>query len=286
MFKIMRNLLLRGLPHLRTQLDVEVYAGLNDFRRSVLDRHAKFPCDVLEIGAFTAPTVAPVEANVKFLDCFTTAELAEKVRQSGGDPGLVVNVDYVCRHDRYTEAVKDTFDLIVANHVFEHVDHSIRWLQMIRTMLRDDGLLFLVLPDKKYSFDKFRPDTPVSHILFEYLADNQDVSTIHNFETALYYDLEYIGKANDPREKLNVERLKQAIASSHPGVHRHVFQAETFESRFMKPLLFTGLIDFDLLEVKACKQFGEFAVVLRAGARDTSVSADGIFMPATDSVCS
>ena len=284
MLKVIRKLSRRILPHVRTQLDVEIYAGLKDFRRSVLDRHVTFPCDVLEIGAFTAPTVDATEANVKFLDFFTTDELIEKVQKSGGDPSQVVDVHYVCRDDNYVEVVKDTFDLVVANHVFEHIDHSIRWLQMIRTMLRDDGLLFLVLPDKKYSFDKFRPDTPVSHILFEYLAPDQDASTIHNFETALYYDLEYIGKINDPREKLNIARLKQAISESHPGVHRHVFQAETFESRVMRPLLFTGLIDFDLLEVKACRQFGEFAVVLRAGAHDRQVSADGVFLPATDSV--
>jgi len=263
---------------------IRQFSSLREFRRSVLDRYASFPCDALEIGAFTAPTVSPNEANIKFLDCFSTTELVEKVRHSGGDPSAVVEVDYVCRDDNYVAVIKDTFDVIIANHVFEHIDHSIRWLQMMRTMLHQDGILFLVLPDKKYSFDKFRPDTPVSHLLFEYLAEGQDVSTIHNFETALYYDLGYIGSSNDPNQKLDLENLKRAIRPSHPGVHRHVFQAETFEDRLMRPLLFTGLLDFELLEVEMCKQFGEFAIVFKAGRRNTERSAGNLFQPATDTI--
>ncbi|MBB4016046.1 SAM-dependent methyltransferase [Chelatococcus caeni] len=265
---------------------VNSFASLREFRRSVLDRHVRFPCDAIEIGAYAAPTVSHDEANIRFIDFFSTEELRAKARQAGGDPDAVVEVDYVCRDDNYDMVVKDQFDVVIANHVFEHVDHAIRWLQTTRRMLRSGGVLFLVLPDKKYSFDKFRPDTPFSHILFEYLADGQDVSAIHNFETALYYDLEYIGKQNDPQKKLDLESLRRAIAPSHPGVHRHVFLAETFEDRIMQPLLFTGVVDFDLLEVEMCRQFGEFAVVLRAGASAEKHPPDGLFQPAVDSVTS
>ena len=260
------------------------FRDLTHFRRSVLDRHAEFPCSILEIGAYCSPTVDGSEAGVKFLDCFTTEELKPMARAAGGDEASVVHVDYVCRTDDYTESVKETFDILIACHVFEHVDHSIRWLQMVRSLLKNNGLLFLVLPDKKKSFDKFRSDTPLSHLLFEYLSSERDVSSIHSFETALYYDKTYIGEENDPADRLDMETLMTAIAPSHAGVHRHVFQAETFADKIMKPLLYTGVVDYELLELANCTQFGEFAVVLKAGRGDATRDPGTIFSPAIDTV--
>ena len=260
----------------------ESFLNLNYFRRSVLDRHAEFPCRVLEVGAYCSPTVDSSEADVRFLDYYTTEELRDKARKAGDDPASVVNVDYVCRTDDYGESVGETFDLLIACHVFEHVDHAIRWLQMARKLLEVDGLLFLVLPDKKKSFDKFRSDTPLSHLLFEYLSPAHDVSSIHSLETALYYDRTYIKKENDPATRLDVEELRRAITPSHPGVHRHVFQAESFNERILKPLIYMGLVDFDLVETVNCRRFGEFAVVLKAGRDEMQTDPGGIFTPAAD----
>ena len=259
------------------------FHDLRHFRRSVLDRYVELPCRILEVGAYCAPTVDPAEAAVKFLDCCSTDELTAMARQEGGDPAAVVPVDYVCRTDDYAAVVDETFDAVIANHVLEHVDRTVGWLVMVRALIRDGGVLFLVLPDKKRSFDRFRPDTPLSHLLFEHLAPEHDVSSIHSFETELYYDRSYVGQTHDPAALLDVERLKHALTAIHPGVHRHVFQAETFAGRLMKPLLYTGLVDFDLLDVTNCPQFGEFAVVLRAGRRGAPTDPGDLYAPAADS---
>ena len=285
----LRAMMLAGpdIPEQEADPDPEAnewFPDLKHFRRSVLDRHADFPCRVLEVGAFSTPTVDPSEADVKFLDYYSTEELESMARRNGGDPGSVVSVDYVCRTDNYNEVVGETFDVLIANHVLEHIDHTIRWLQMVRTLINDDGLLFVVLPDKKKSFDRFRSDTPLSHLLFEYFVPEQDISSIHGFETALYYDMTYIGEENDPKTKLDTERLSREITPSHPGVHRHVFQYETFAGRILKPLLYTGLVDFRLLEIVNCPQFGEFAFVLGAGKEGTPTDPGDHFSPATDSL--
>ena len=259
------------------------FHDLRDFRRRVLDRHVDLPCRVLEVGAYCRPTVAPSETTVKVIDYYSTEELAVQAREAGDDPEALVPVDYVCRTDDYADAVDETFDVLIANHVLEHVDRPIRWLQTARTLLRDGGVLFLVLPDKKQSFDRFRPDTPLSHLLFEHLAPEHDVAAVHSLKTALHYDRTYIGETNRPETSLDVERLKHAMTASHPGVHRHRFQAETFAGRLMKPLLYTGLVDFDLLDVTNCPQFGEFAAVLKASRNGRAADPGDIFLPATDS---
>lgn len=259
------------------------FHDLREFRRSVLDRHVGLPCRILEIGAYTRPTVDPSDAALKVLDYYSTEELAAQARESGEDPKAVVPVDYVCRTDDYADLVDETFDVLIANHVLEHIDRPIQWLQTARRLLRDGGVLFFVLPDKKKSFDRFRTDTPLSHLLFEHLAPEHDVSSIHSLETELYYDKTYIGEANEPEARLDVELLKRAITPSHPGVHRHVFQAETFAGRILKPLLSMGLFDFDILDVTNCSQFGEFAVVLKAGRSGPPTDPGTVFAPAPDS---
>ena len=260
------------------------FVELPRFRRSVLDRHARFPCDVLEIGAYRTPTVDRSEANVKFLDYYGTEELKSMTAEEGGDPESVVHVDYVCRSDEYTEVVHEEFDVLIANHVLEHVDFMIRWLQMGRALIRDGGLLFLVLPDKKKSFDKFRPDTPLSHLLFEFLEPDDDASAIHTLETELYYDRSFVGEENDPRIRLDVERLTRALnfRPCPPGVHRHVFQAETFAGKIINPLLYMELLDYELLEVVSCPNLGEFAVVLKAGRDGIPPEPGSIFTAAGD----
>lgn len=262
----------------------EWFPDLKHFRRSVLDHHTDFPCRVLEVGAFSTPTVDPSEADVKFLDYYSTEELESMARTNGDDPGAVVSVDYVCRTDDYNEVVSESFDVLIANHVLEHIDHTIRWLQTVRTLINDDGLLFVVLPDKKKSFDRFRSDTTLSHLLFEYFAPDQDASSIHTLESALYYDMTYIGQKNHPAVRLNLQKLSQEIVPSPPGVHRHVFQYETFAERILKPLLYTGLVDFRLLEIVNCPQFGEFAIVLGAGKEATPTDPGDLFSPAIDSL--
>ena len=264
-------------------LDEEFYPGLADFRRSVLFDHTTLPCDVLEIGAFATPTISPSEARLKVLDFFTTDELVEQAKLIGTDPEKVIPVDYVCQDDNLA-VVTEVFDIVIANHVFEHIDNPIKWLQDIRSLMREDGVLLLVLPDKKYSFDKFRPDTPVSHLLYDYFAPDRDLKEVHALETALYYDLTYIGQKNNSEYKFDAARLHRSLAESHPGIHCHVFQAETFETAVIKPLLFMGLVDMHLLEVRTCRQFGEFAIVLQAGVGKTRLEGDEFFVPAADTV--
>ncbi len=260
------------------------FSDLPEFRRSVLFRHTTLPCSVLEIGAYAMPTVLPSECELRVLDYYDTQQLRDSAQKAGINPDKVVPVDYCCRDDNYSAVVPRTFDLVIANHVWEHTDRSIVWLQTVRALLREDGLLLLVLPDKKYSFDKYRPDTPFTHLLFEYLAPDLCLKGLHALETAMLYDMQYIGRTNDLAHKLNIDHLRRSLQDRHPGIHTHIFQGETFERAIVKPILYTRLADFHLREITVYRPFGEFAVVLGVGAREPDMTAEDLFTPAGDTV--
>jgi hypothetical protein len=151
---------------------------------------------------------------------------------------------------------------------------------MLGTMLSDHGSLFLSLPDKKYTFDKYRPDTPLSHILFDYYTGVTEASREHVLETELYYDQAFIGQEMKIDERLDDARLRRSFnILLHPGIHCHVFQAETFPDKILKPLQRMGLIPFELIAYRGAKAStgGEFSLVLRKGEARADLTTDQFF---------
>jgi 2-polyprenyl-3-methyl-5-hydroxy-6-metoxy-1,4-benzoquinol methylase len=69
--------------------------------------------------------------------------------------------------DGYSEITK-TYDWIAAAHLIEHIADPISWLREIAGKLHAGGTLFLVIPDKQYTFDYFRAQTTLSQLLYNY----------------------------------------------------------------------------------------------------------------------
>src|SRR5690606_30587206 len=65
-------------------------------------------------------------------------------------------VDYVIKDVQFAEKINQRFDLIVANHVVEHVPDLILWLRQLSILLNPNGRIFLSIPDKNYTFDIYR----------------------------------------------------------------------------------------------------------------------------------
>jgi hypothetical protein len=219
----------------------------------------------LEIGAYSQPTVLKSEGNISYLDVQSREALIAGLPDKS-EACRIPPVDCICTSGDYASVVSGQVDYIIANHVFEHVANPIAWLQMVSRMLVVDGVLFLSVPDKKYTFDKYRPDTPLSHILHDYFSGVQTTSMEHVIESEMYYDQEFIGRAMRVEERLNLARLRAAFdIPMHPGWHCHVFQCETFREKILKPLQFMGLIDYELVAFCGAQAStgGEFSLVLR-----------------------
>lgn len=235
-------------------------------RRALLRAH----CDigkgrVLEVGPYDQPTVTKDEADVSYLDVQSREELVRAL----DDPAVarrIPEVDLLYAGTDYAEAVEGKLDLLIANHVLEHVPNPIAWLRMITGVLAEGGVLFLSLPDKKFTFDRYRPDTPLSHILHDYYSGVTEVTREHVLEIELYYDMEFIGRDMDVASRLDDARLRRSFEIPlHPGIHCHVFQAETFCDKFLLPLQHMGLLPFDLVAFRGARAEtgGEFSLLLR-----------------------
>jgi predicted SAM-dependent methyltransferase len=79
----------------------------------------------------------------------------------------IEEVDYVWDGGLITELVGKTgcFDYIIASHVIEHTPDLVTFLQECSKLLTQQGVLCLVIPDKRYCFDHFSPITKTGEIL-------------------------------------------------------------------------------------------------------------------------
>lgn len=121
---------------------------------------------ILELGPLNRP-IADKEFyhNAYYCDVRSTEEVRKLY--SGNDyleatgimvnPETIVPIDFVIKGN-YEETFKEVekFDYIIASHVMEHMEDIIFALRDISTVLKPEGVLYLVYPDKRYCFDHFR----------------------------------------------------------------------------------------------------------------------------------
>lgn len=114
----------------------------------------------LEIGPSHNP-IAPKKQgyNVHILDHASADELRAKYQGHGVNLENIEEVDFIWRGQSLTELVGKTqaYDWIIASHVVEHIPDLIAFLQQCEQLLKPNGVLSLVVPDKRYCFDYFQP---------------------------------------------------------------------------------------------------------------------------------
>ena len=58
-----------------------------------------------------------------------------------------------------------SLDFVVASHVLEHLADPLGFLVEIHRVLRPGGIVIVLLPDRRYTFDRTRPPTALEHVV-------------------------------------------------------------------------------------------------------------------------
>ncbi|HWF26116.1 MAG TPA: methyltransferase domain-containing protein [Solirubrobacteraceae bacterium] len=121
--------------------------------------------DGIEIGALTLPLRVParVRVRVRYVDRMSRADLLRhdgpELAASGLDPASIPEIDVVDRAETLASFADQSLDFVIANHVLEHVEDPIGALENLLRVIRPGGILFLILPDARHTFDARRPRT-------------------------------------------------------------------------------------------------------------------------------
>lgn len=139
----------------------------------------------------------------------------ETLRQQFPDVAdSIVQVDVIDDAETLATVADGTFDFVVAAHVIEHMRNPIgaivNWLRVVR----EGGQVYLVVPDKRRTFDKLRVRTPLAHMVLDY----QQPSRERDFEHFLDYSV-HVHHALIDQAISEAERLRDIDYS----IHFHVF---------------------------------------------------------------
>ena len=142
----------------------------------------------LEIGALDRPLVVrdelPAGSEILYADHLTTEELKIKYGlDSTVAIDALVDVDLVSPTGDFRSALGGReVDYIVASHVVEHIPNPIKWFQMLFEIIKPGGFVFLVVPDKRFTFDYLRPVTSFGEILNSFFAGKNKPSVANVFD--------------------------------------------------------------------------------------------------------
>lgn len=151
----------------------------------------------IEIGPSHNPIAPKKEGfNVQIIDHMSREQLIAKYKDHRVNTENIEEVDYVWREGiNYPELTGKTnhYDWIIASHVIEHTPDLIGFLIDCDNILKDDGVISLVVPDKRYSFDHYRPISGISKIIDSHFQK----ATIHTPGTVAEYFLNVVSKSGN-----------------------------------------------------------------------------------------
>ena len=170
----------------------------------------------VEIGPGTSP-VPGLEPRPVYVDCF---------KAFGAEPNLA---DFY-GHANWLPFHDHSLDYVVASHVLEHVANPAAALAEWRRVTRTGGIIYLVVPDRRATFDHPRPLTPVSHLLDDLAAGTTACDPTHIDEFAQGVDWKKFSP-DTPEEGVAAARatlargMHEAVARGEDiNIHFHTFE--------------------------------------------------------------
>lgn len=131
----------------------------------------------------------------------------------------------------------NSYDFVLSSHSLEHIANPLKALFEWNRILKAAGALLLILPDKRFTFDRKRPVTSFDHLLSDLANNVGEDDLTHLPEILRLHDLSFDPGAGTDSAKFKA-RSEQNL--SNRCLHHHVFDKALVE----KMLTYSG---FELL---------------------------------------
>lgn len=128
----------------------------------------------LEVGPSHRPAAPKREGyNVEIVDHLDRDGLIEKYRNHNLSLDAIEEVDYIWSGQPYEELTgkNNHYDWIIASHVIEHTPDLVGFLKQCDAVLKDDGVVSLAIPDKRYCFDYYRPISGLAKVIDHHINE-------------------------------------------------------------------------------------------------------------------
>jgi ubiquinone/menaquinone biosynthesis C-methylase UbiE len=128
----------------------------------------------------------------------------------------------------------NTLDYLVSSHVLEHLPDPLGALREWHRVLRPGGLLYLVVPDKRFTFDEPRPVTTPEHLLRDFHEGTTvDDARVHIDEFVFQTDWSRLSPGTAPADRPARQAIVRGaylhdLEQGRPiDIHYHTFTPES-----------------------------------------------------------
>lgn len=171
----------------------------------------------LEIGALHTPLKTFNKAKVTYVDHLSTKGLRQhypELRKFS-----FVSVGVVDNGEILKKVKSNSQDFIIANHFVEHCENPISMLINQLRVLKEGGIIYWAIPDKRFTFDAIRPLTTVDHIIQDYEKGPRTSRRKHYEEWVKLIGSERGG---------HTQKTANQLMKEHYSIHFHTFTKESF----------------------------------------------------------
>ncbi len=200
----------------------------------------------LEIGPSYSPLL-PKEsgARIETVDHAPRDVLVAKYRSYGVPEEkvrLIEEVDHIWDGGSLVDSVGggSQFDFVIASHVIEHSVDLIAFLQDCDRLIKTTGRVSLVVPDKRFCFDRFKPLTSLGAVVDAHLRptrfhtpgpllDHQAYACVSGDQIAWWPDFVGDLRLQDPDIAQGERVIADGVAQDeYHDVHRWMFTPASF----------------------------------------------------------
>jgi len=169
----------------------------------------------IEIGALHHPLMVPRAASVTYVDRMKVAELRRHYPELVNQP--LVETEIVDDGETLATIADAMHDFVIANHFIEHCENPLLTFQNLLRVLKPGGILFMAVPDKRFTFDVDRPSTTVNHVLRDF-SEGPEWSKRQHYE-------EWTRLVNKQTDPSHVDAETQHLIDMKYSIHFHVWSA-------------------------------------------------------------
>lgn len=237
--------------------------------REALLSHIAAAATVLEIGPFCRPLLTGPQ--VEYLDVLDAQALRARAVSHGLDPaGCPPHIHHVGD----LAQVDRTYHAVVSSHAIEHQPDLVRHLNEVERVLAPGGAFYLLVPDKRYCFDHFLPETSIAQVMQAHAEGRRVHSlasviehgalTTHN-DSGRHWAGDHGAPPADRAAAVAAALSRHGAAEGgYVDVHAWQFTPDSFRE-MVTTLNALGLIGLEVAEVyDTVAGRNEFAAVLRA----------------------
>lgn len=226
----------------------------------------------LEIGAMHFPLPVGPDVSVRYVDVNSREE--NIARHPEIDASKVVETHFVEDGFELASFPDRCVDFVIANHVLEHSCNPVGTLKVWSRVLRDDGILFISVPNYSKCFDKGRQLTSLRHILEDHAIAQADPESLRERNRDHYREWVEISLPNarlsnsaielpEPQQKAAfIENLLEI----GDQIHFHTFNYQLFRNMLTH---FTSQVDdsMKLVRIYSSSRHFEFMAILQKSSR-------------------